>query len=149
MSPRERYLIGAALAGFLMIGVGCGDSESTTPQVSGEDVKQEMKEATETAAAYTEQEMQAFGGEVEARLQTMDQKMDALQSKIGELQGEARQALEQQMQNLQAQRRSVAEDLEELKTSSAAAWKDLRAGLQSSLERLGEALAKAEAEFQS
>ena len=63
------------LAIMLLLGLGalagCGESEQSQSKpaaVSKEDVKKQVKEAYDTTKAYTQEQMQAFREQAEARL---------------------------------------------------------------------------------
>jgi DNA-binding transcriptional regulator GbsR (MarR family) len=129
---------------------GCGDNEQTQSKpaaVTKEDVKNQAKEAYETTKAYTQEQMQAFREQAEARLAEYEQDIDQLQAKAEKLEGDAKAKAEQQLTELRQKRDAVSEKLKELGTSSANAWEQIKSGIDAALEDLGNAYKKAAAEF--
>jgi cytochrome c556 len=137
------------LGSVMLVAAGCGDSNTTTSEVTGEDVRKEAGEAVEATAQYTKQEMETFTAQVEDKLQTADRKMDELQAKARELQGEARQSIDQEIQELKVKRDKASSQLAELKSASANAWDDMKAGMQAALNELDRSLEEATAKFRS
>jgi chromosome segregation ATPase len=137
------------LGSVMLVAAGCGDSNTTTSEVTGEDVRKEAAEAVEATAQYTRQEMATFTAQVEDKLQTADRKMDELQAKARELQGEARQSIDQEIQELKVKRDKASSQLAELKSASANAWDDMKAGMQAALNDLDRSLEEATAKFRS
>jgi hypothetical protein len=148
-----KFIMGlSAIMLLLAIGTlsGCGDNEQTQSKpaaVTKEDVKNQAKEAYETTKAYTQEQMQAFREQAEARLAEYEQDIDQLQAKAEKLEGDAKAKAEQQLTELRQKRDAVSEKLKELGTSSANAWEQIKSGIDAALEDLGNAYKKAAAEF--
>jgi hypothetical protein len=129
---------------------GCGDNEQTQNKpaaVTKEDVKKEATEAYDTAKAYTQEQMQAFREQTEARLVEYEKDIDQLQAKAEKLEGDAKAKAEQQLTALRQKRDAVSEKLKELSSSSANAWEQIKSGIDAAMEDLGNAYKKAAAEF--
>ena len=129
---------------------GCGDNEQTQSKpaaVTKEDVKKEAKEAYDTTKAYTQEQMQAFREQTEARLAEYEQEIDQLQAKAENLGGDAKAKAEQQLTALHQKRDEVSEKLKELSSSSGTAWEQLKSGIDAAMEDLGNAYKKAAAGF--
>jgi vacuolar-type H+-ATPase subunit I/STV1 len=129
---------------------GCGDNEQTQSKpaaVTKEDVKKEAKEAYDTTKAYTQEQMQAFREQTEARLAEYEQEIDQLQAKAEKLEGDAKAKAEQQLTELRQKRDAVSEKLKVLSSSSANAWEQIKSGIDAAMEDLGNAYKKAAAEF--
>jgi len=63
---------------------GCGEKEQNQEKaatVSKEDVKNKVKEAYDATKAYTQEQMQAFREQTEARLAEYKKEIDQLQAK--------------------------------------------------------------------
>jgi len=137
---------------LLVLGVlpGCGEKESTESKsatVSKEDVKNKVEEAYDTTKTYTQEQMQAFGEQTEARLAEYKKEIDQLQAKAEKLEGDAKAKAEQQLTALRQKRDEVSEKLKDLSSSSGNAWEQLKSGIDAAMEDLGNAYKKAAAEF--
>jgi len=137
---------------LLTLGVlaGCGENEETqskTAAVSKEDVKQEVKQAYVATKTYTQEQMQAFREQTEARLSECEKDIDQLQEKADKMGGDAKVKAEQQLTALRQKHDEVAEKLKALGSSSESAWEQIKSGTESALEDLGNASKKAAAEF--
>lgn len=129
---------------------GCGEkekSQSKSAAVSKEDIKKEAKEAYDTTKAYTQEQMQAFREQTEAKLAEYKQDIDQLQTKAETLQGDAKMKAEQQLAALRQKRDAASENLKDLSSSGASAWAQVKSGVDAAMEDLGKAYQKAAAEF--
>ena len=129
---------------------GCGEkdqSQGKPATVSKEDVKKQAKEAYDTTKAYTQEQMQAFREKTEARLAEYKKEIAELQTKAEKLEGDAKAKAEQQLTPLRQKQDEVSEKLKELSSSSGKAWDQVKSGIDTALEDLGNAYKKAAAEF--
>ena len=151
----KRYLFVRRLLAIMMLLAmgtlsGCGDNEQTQSKpaaLTKEDVKKEAKEAYDTTKAYTQEQMQAFREQTEARLAEYEKDIDQLQAKAEKMGGDAKAKAEQQLTALRQKRDAVAEKMKELGSSSEGAWEQIKSGIDAALEDLGNAYKKAAAEF--
>ncbi len=146
-------LLSAAVLSMVFL-LACGDQqepESSAPQVSASEVKEEVKEAVEAAGAYTEQKKDEY-------LQALDTKMNEWQEQIADLRAQAeakadelsqegKEALDQQIETLQAKQQAAAEKFAEFKASGAEAWDELKAGMDSALDDLSQAFNDAQSQL--
>ena len=142
------------LAIILLLGLGalagCGESEqsqSKPASVSKEDVKKQAKEAYDTTKTYSQEQMQAFREQTEARLAEYGKDIDQLQAKAEKMGGDAKAKAEQKMTALRQKQDAVSEKLKELGSSSEGAWEQIKSGIEAALDDLGDAYKKAAAEF--
>jgi DNA-binding transcriptional regulator GbsR (MarR family) len=129
---------------------GCGNDEQTQSKpaaVSKEDVKKDVKQAYDTTKAYTQEQMQAFREQAEARLAEYEKNIDQLQAKAEKLEGDAKAKAEQQLTQLRQKRDAAAEKLKELGSSGGNAWEQIKSGVEAALEDLGNTYQKVAAEF--
>jgi len=129
---------------------GCGEkdqAQSKPATVSKEDVKKEAKEAYNATKAFTQEQMQAFGKQIETKLNEYGEKIDQLQAKAEKLGGDAKTKAEQQLTALRQKRDEASEKLKRLGSSSGDAWEQLKSGIDAAMEDLGNAYKKAAAEF--
>jgi len=137
---------------LLALGVlaGCGDNEQTQSKpaaVTKEDVKKEAKEAYDTTKAYTQEQMQAFREQTEAKLAEYEKDIDQLQAKAEKMGGDAKAKAEQQLTALRQKRDAVSEKMKALGSSSEGAWEQIKSGIEAALEDLGNTYKKVAAEF--
>jgi TolA-binding protein len=137
---------------LLALGVvaGCGENEQSQSKpaaVSKEDVKKEVKQAYDATKAYTQEQMQAFREQAEARLAEYENDIDQLQAKAEKMEGDAKAKAEQQLTQLRQKRDAVAEKLKELGSSGGNAWEQIKSGVDAALEDLGNTYKKVSAEF--
>jgi F0F1-type ATP synthase membrane subunit b/b' len=145
-----RGLLGIMLLLALGALPGCGEKEQTQSKpanVSKEDVMVKAKEAYDTTKAYTQEQMQTFREQTETRLAEYKKAIDQLQAKAEMLGGDAKAKAEQQLTALRHKRDEVSEKLKGLSSSSGNAWEELKSGIDSAMEDLGNAYKKAAAEF--
>ncbi len=129
---------------------GCGENEQSRSKpsaVSREDVKKEVKEAYDATKAYTQEQMQVFREQAEARLAEYKKEIDQLQDKAEKLEGDAKAKAEQHVTTLRQKQDEVSEKLKELGSSGESAWEQIKSGIEAGLEDLGKAYKKAAAEF--
>ena len=129
---------------------GCGENEQSQSKpvaVSKEDVKKQAKEAYDTTKTYTQEQMQAFREQTEARLAEYEKDIDQLQAKAEKMGGDAKAKAEQQLTALRQKRDAVSEKIKELGSSSEGAWEQIKSGIEAALDDLGDAYKKAAAEF--
>jgi DNA-binding transcriptional regulator GbsR (MarR family) len=129
---------------------GCGEkdqAQSKPASVSKEDVKKEAKEAYDATKAFTREQMQAFGKQIETKLNEYGEKIDQLQAKAEKLGGDAKTKAEQQLTALRQKRDEASEKLKRLGSSSGDAWEQLKSGIDAAMEDLGNAYKKVVAEF--
>ncbi len=116
------------------IPVGCSQQSDTG--VTSKDVRKEAKEALETTAAYTQQQMEEFQKQVQAELAKYDERIDELQAKAAMLKEEVKAKFDEQIKNLREKRQVVQSKLEQLQASSGKAWEDLKTGMDAAMEDL-------------
>ncbi len=134
----------------LVVLPGCGEKDQTKSEpatVSGEDVKEEVREAYDTTKAYTQEQMQRFIEQSEIKLDEYKQKIDQLQVMAENLGEDGKAKAEQQLTLLRQKRDEASEKLKELKSSGGNAWDQIKSGIDAALEDLGSAYKKAVAEL--
>ena len=145
-----RGLLAITLLLALVALPGCSEKEESQGKpatVSKEDVKKEAKEAYDTTKAYTQEQMQAFREQTEARLAEYEKDIDQLQAKVETMGEDAKANAEQKLKELRQKRDEVSAKLKDLSSSSGDAWERLKAGIDAAMNDLAEAYKKAEAEF--
>lgn len=90
----------------------------------------------------------------DAYVQKMKAKLDEWNAEIAKLEAKARQKeagtrgdIHQRIDALKAKQKTVADDLDRLRRRGEDAWEDLKAGLDSAADAMGEALKSARSRF--
>ena len=151
----KRNLIAAAAAVLAMCFlISCGGSDKndkTGKNVTSEDVRNEAAKTVDTAKALADQKKDEYVRTIQQKMDEYGRKIDALQAsadaKMSDLKEDSKAKLEDAMQDLRNKKQMAAEKLDELKHSSADAWQDVKSGMQSALDKLGQAFDKATADF--
>ena len=128
--------------------VGCSSSEENTEPVTQKEAKEEIEEAVEAVASLTQQEMDDFVNQMEGQMQRFEGKIEDLRVEAEALQGDARTAVDEKIEVLEQRQTQASKKLEELKSTGADAWDDVKFGLQSAMMRLNQALQDAASEFE-
>jgi DNA repair exonuclease SbcCD ATPase subunit len=117
----------------------CGDENkpaTSKPAVSSEDVKKEVRDASETTMAYFEARKKAYQEQVAARLEDYDKKLDELKAMAMTMGDEARTRINQKMEALQKKVASAYQKLDELKMAADNAWEGSKPRMDSALAEL-------------
>jgi len=135
---------------FLMTGLfaGCGEQEEQQA-VTGQDVKEEAKEAVETTMAYTQAKKEQIQNALAAKVEDYEQKLQELQDQGEKLTAEGKDAFNDQVAELQKKKEALEQKVRELQSSSGKAWEDLKAGIDAAAEDLDRALDEAISQFTS
>jgi hypothetical protein len=117
--------------------------------VTAEEVQQELREALESAKAYTFQQKEEYEKRLQPVLRDLDDRIEVLKEKAKGAGKEARKWYTEAAQELRREREVVREQIakaraaapgawEEVKAGVSAAWDDLRKAFQRANERLKE-----------
>ncbi len=115
------------------------------------EVRQEVDAALKAIASYSAGQRDAALAKAKDALQKTDTRIEQLQREIDQnwqdMSEEARKQARETLRTLQKQRIEIAEWYGELKSSSANAWDEIKAGFAKSYEDLETALEKARQKF--
>jgi TolA-binding protein len=129
----------------------CGDENepaTSKPAVSSEDVKKEVRDASEGSLAYMQHQRDEYQKQIEAQLKKYDQKLDELEVKAGAVKQEAKALLNQQIQALREKQRAAHDELDKLSTATGKAWEDLQSGTDAAMDDLAKAYHEALSHFE-
>jgi len=146
------YLIFPVTLLTLMLAAAPLYAAGTSPgQTTAGDVRQEIGEALQTIGSYGAEQRDAAVAAARKALEKTDARIDQLQKRIDRnwqsMSAEARQQARAAMQELQQERRDIAEWYGGLKHSSSNAWDEIKQGFAKSYDALGKSLEKAVGEF--
>jgi DNA repair exonuclease SbcCD ATPase subunit len=132
--------------------IGCGEREEKSrsgASVEAGDVKTEMREAAEAAAAYTQQQKEKYQKRIQEMLDDYDQKLDALSSRAEAAKEQAGEELQRRIAELRKKREEAARRLREVESATGKAWQDMKSGLDAAMEDLKKSFDQALARFTS
>jgi uncharacterized coiled-coil DUF342 family protein len=89
----------------------------------------------------------AFVKKMKAKLDEWNADIAELEAKAKQKEAEARGDVEKRIEELKAKRKTVEDDLDQLRSSGEDAWEDLKTGIDSAASALGEALQSARSRF--
>lgn len=148
---RRLALVSVALFAGLWLFSACTEKKEAPgggpDTVTSQDVKEETREAMETAAAYTQEQKEQFERQVQGKLDEFEDKLAELKAEAEKMNTEARAGLNQEIEELRAKREALQDDLRKLRSESGKAWSDVRSGTQSAMEELEKAFDKAMSRF--
>lgn len=90
---------------------------------------------------------QAYQQKVQAQLDEWSAEIDKLRAKADKADADAQIALNREIDDLRDKKNQAREKLEELSDASEGAWEDLKTGIESASNQLGQALRSAQSRF--
>ena len=145
---RSSWLLCAAVvASFGLSGCSEPPVEHTVRKVTTEDVRRDTEKAVDTATKAAAQAKEDFETRLKASLADMDTGIAKLAEKGRDLKDEAKTRWNEKMENLKAKQEAARKKLDELGTSTGAAWVRLEKGAQSAWDDLQKAFKEASKEF--
>ncbi len=121
--------------------------EMTHGSVSAAQVKKDVNEALRSVRDYTFQQKDEYERKLQALLRNLDDQVQDLHERAAQASGPAREQLEQSARDLNTRAEVVRQRLQRVRSASADAWQDLRAGVHSALEELRDAFDRAAVHF--
>lgn len=115
--------------------------------VSPEDVTKQAEKTLEAARQYGAQQKQEAERAIEAKLRDVSALIADLSAKAETAKGETRKKLDTQIAELKLKEAEARERLDQLKSSSAKAWEDVRSGVEKGIEDLKKAYEGAASRF--
>lgn len=148
-----KLFVGASLVSLLAL-AGCTpaseEEQAAEPDeevITEEEVTEEVGEAYEAMKGYSYDQKEALEEWAQSRLDELNQQMELLDRRMDGVSDEVRQQYREKMTDLEEERDTVRQRLEELQASSAEAWSDVKSGFLGALEQLERGLDKAEEDF--
>jgi hypothetical protein len=124
-----------------------GQSAAPTTSVSARDLGKEAQQALDSATKAVAEGKDAFVTSVQTKLQEMDGQIGELEKKAEALTSEAKSDADKAVAAVKEKRGALAEKIEQAKTSSAAAWNDTKAALETALADLEKAYQEAKSKL--
>lgn len=153
MNRRNSFFSGVIVASLALAGCsggngsdGTGEAGDGSPTTMG-DVQQEMGEAMNEAGQLLQQKKNEFMAMLNNQSETFSEQMATLKARAEELEGDARQRIDETIASLETQTEEFRSRMNELKNTSGEAWEDMQAGLKSASEELEAAYQNAIDEF--
>jgi len=115
--------------------------------VTKEDVKKQAAETMEKAKAYAEQQRQEYTKQVQATLDDLSKKIDQLKEQAKNYKGEAQAKIEAGLADLKEKQDQAKQKLQEVGSSTSAAWEQVKAGVDKAVADLQKAYNDASSYF--
>lgn len=136
----------------LLLVVGCGNQEpaqDTQSKTSVQDVKEELQGAVETVGKFTEDKVAEYQKSLDAKLQTLNEKHEKLESRMKEAGKEAKDEMNATLADLRSKKEAVKTKLHNLQNSTGKAWEEMGSGVEGAMKDLEEGYDQALKEFSS
>ncbi len=114
--------------------LGC--EKQLPPKVTASDVEKKAGEAAGTAADSARQEKDDYVAGAQRAVDEAKARIDELKTRAAKASAGLKGKLRRQIQSMEARRRLAQRKLDELKSASGEAWKDLRTGVDEALQDL-------------
>lgn len=122
--------------------LGCGEKEQppkTEAPAPAEKTQQEIEEAAEiveSVTEYTFEKKEEYTAKINEQLLNMDEKIQEIKDKALTMEGEAREAMEQQIDDLTAMYEKASVELANIKEKGAEGWAEAMSSLNTAMEQL-------------
>ena len=107
-----------------------------------------MKEDSRQAADYTYEKKEEYQGALASQMRELDAKIDELKAKAGRASDAVKAEFARDMEAVDRQKAVLTQKMAAVKSSSASAWNDVKAGANSAMDSVKQAYEKAKARFQ-
>lgn len=142
---RQMILLG--LAGVLL---GCNRNDQardSAPPTTAQDVKEKYKEAALATKNYVAENKDEFVATMDKKLTELDEKISVLAKKSEGYKDNAKVEADKALAALREERKTAGEQFDKVKKASAEAWKDVKAGFATAMDKLEETYDKVKARF--
>lgn len=110
-------------------GGGSGTTGDEASPTTLDELSRDVQDAASTAGDYVQEQISKYRATMDDRMASLDEQLDSLRQRAGELDEQARAKLQGVLDELSVDRDALEQRLEELEASSADAWTELKAGL--------------------
>ena len=107
-----------------------------------------VKEDSRRAAEYTYEKKEEYQRALATQMRELDVKIDELKAKAARANDAVKAEFARDMEALDRQKAVLAQKTEAVKSSSASAWNDVKAGANSAMDSVRQTYEKAKARFQ-
>jgi hypothetical protein len=115
--------------------------------VTKEEVKKQAAETMEKAKAYAEQQRQEYSKQVQSTLDDLSKKTDQLKEQAKVAKGEALTKIQAALADLKVKQDQAKQKLQELGSSTGAAWEQVKTGVDKAVADLQKAYNDASSYF--
>jgi len=145
MKFKQALIVFAASAAL----AGCKPENQTAPEkpVTGQDVKDQYKDALKTTKDYATQSKDQFVAATDVRMKDLDAKIQALADKSADYKDDAKIQADKALADLRVQRDALGKKYDELKQASQDAWEKTRDGFVSAWDSVTNAYENAKSKF--
>ena len=107
-----------------------------------------VKQDTQAAKDYTYEKKDEYRSRLEYQMQELDAKTEELKGKAANASESVKREFDKDMSDLSRQKAVLKEKLDSVKSSSAAAWEDTKAGAESAWDSVKRTYERARSRFQ-
>ncbi len=107
-----------------------------------------VKQDTQAAKDYTYEKKDEYRSRLEYQMQELDAKTEELKGKAANASESVKREFDKDMSELSRQKAVLNQKLESVKSSSASAWEDTKAGAESAWDSVKRTYERAKARFQ-
>jgi len=107
-----------------------------------------VKQDTQAAKDYTYEKKDEYRSRLEYQMQELDAKTEELKGKAANASESVKREFDKDMSELSRQKAVLKEKLDSVKSSSAAAWEDTKAGAESAWDSVKRTYERAKSRFQ-
>ena len=125
------------------------DSPAQAEPSAVDQVKQQAKEAVNSTKEFVVQQKEQLQKSLSSKLDEFDRKLDELKGKSSQVSEKTKNELRDTLSQLQQKKEIAAKKLEQLKSSGAGAWQEIKAGAEKAFAELDQAFKDASAHFRS
>lgn len=128
-----------AIGGALALSLGCGGDSEQPRDVSATAVKEDAREAVETAADYAATQRRELAERAQRTVDDVERELSEARRELAELPAESREQLERAIDRAERARETLGNEIDELQRSSANGWQTLQKRVSSALDEMAEA----------
>ena len=126
----------AMLLGASLFAAGCNSEQSPQGRVTGDDVKQEAKEALDATARLAQQEKDEFIRTTGEEMNQIKSDLESLKQRAQVAHGEGKAKLDAQVEQLEEKWNAAEAKVAELRAQSAETWQEMKGEVVAALDDL-------------
>jgi TolA-binding protein len=120
----------------LLLGCGPSNPSAPDPHPKTSNAAEKLKEAAEATTAAAQEQRDLFIRTMGQRLDELNLKYEELKTAAAKAEGQAKQDLEQKLEEARIKRDAAGQKLEELKAAGADRWEKVKEGVGNAFEDL-------------
>ncbi len=147
MKGKSFFLFWGIMVWSLIILGACSENKEPDKKVTGEQLKKEVQEVGSAAVTYTKEKAEEYQKQMEAKIEEYEGKIKDYSNRLKDKGADAKASAQKELDKLKGVQEATKKKLSELKSSSGEAWKDLKKGMEKSMDELKRAFDEAASQF--